>query len=111
MSQKECASNYLGPFPFSEVELRNLRNYVTSLDQTPILAEALHCYGNYVLYPYGYDYEYPANIREIVSFKKEAFTARQHSRSKTNASLVEQDYSGATLMLDTAIQVGHPFSG
>ena len=66
ISHDECSDIYLGPYPFSEVELRNLRDYVMSLDKTPILAVALHCYGNYVLYPYGYGFDSPANIEEIV---------------------------------------------
>ena len=43
-----------------------MRDYVESLDQTPILAEAIHSYGNYILYPYGYGFEAPDNIGEIV---------------------------------------------
>ena len=66
VSHNKCAETYLGPYPFSEVELRNLRDYVESLDQTPILAEAIHSYGNYILYPYGYGFEAPNNIGEIV---------------------------------------------
>ena len=31
------------------------------------MVECLHSYGNYILYPYGYDYKYPDNVAEIVS--------------------------------------------
>ena len=69
-SSSKCSNIYHGPEPFSEVEFRNIRDYVLALDPVPILAETLHSYSQLWLWPYGYDYgtHYPDNYEEIVSF-------------------------------------------
>ena len=64
----KCSETYRGPQPFSEVEMRNIRDYVLKLDPVPILSTCVHSYGQLYLWPYGYDYEkYPSNYKEIVS--------------------------------------------
>ena len=64
----KCSDTYRGPYPFSEVEMRNIRDYLLTLDPVPILATSVHSYGQLYLWPYGYDYnEYPDNYKEIVS--------------------------------------------
>ena len=58
----------MGPKAFSEVEFRNIRDYVQTLEPTPILAHALHSYSQLWLYPYGYAHNaLPDNWQEIVS--------------------------------------------
>ena len=58
----------MGSEPFSEVEFRNIRDYVLKLEPTPILAHCLHSYSQLWLYPYGYAYDaLPENWKEIVS--------------------------------------------
>ena len=48
--------------------MRNIRDYVLTLNPVPILATCLHSYSQLYLWPYGYDYgEYPNNYKEIVS--------------------------------------------
>ena len=67
-STNKCSDTYMGSKPFSEVEFRNIRDYVLALDPTPILAHCLHSYSQLWLYPYGYAYnELPDNWKEIVS--------------------------------------------
>ena len=68
-SGSKCSDAYRGPQPFSEVEMRNIRNYVLALNPVPILAMNLHSYGQYYLWPYGYAFgtNYPNNYEEIVS--------------------------------------------
>ena len=68
-SSNKCSDTYMGPEPFSEVEYRNIRDYVLALEPTPILAHALHSYSQLWLYPYGYAHNaLPDNWEEIVSF-------------------------------------------
>ena len=68
-SGNRCSDAYRGPQPFSEVETRNIRDYVLALNPVPILAMNLHSYGQYYLWPYGYAFgtNYPDNYEEIVS--------------------------------------------
>ena len=60
---------YMGPNPFSEVELINVRDYLQELSPVPILALAIHSEAQMMLTPYGYTHPpvYPPNIDEIVS--------------------------------------------
>ena len=67
-SGNKCFDIYRGPQPFSEVEMRNIRDYVLNLDPVPILSTSVHSCGELYLWPYGYDFnKYPDNYEEIVS--------------------------------------------
>ena len=67
-SGNKCFDIYHGPQPFSEVEMRNIRDYVLNLDPVPILSTSVHSCGELYLWPYGYDFnKYPDNYEEIVS--------------------------------------------
>ena len=60
----------MGPHAFSEVEVRNIRDYLQALKPTPILALAIHAESQKMLTPYGYKVnEYPPNVEEIVIVK------------------------------------------
>merc|ERR1711955_134339 len=51
---------------FSEVEMRNIRDFVTTLDPLPVFANCFHSYSQLWLWPYGYGYNaYPENKEEI----------------------------------------------
>ena len=66
-----CSLTYSGPFPFSEPETRNIRDFVWTLRPPPIVALTLHSYAQYLLYPYGDKVNhYPPNVKEIVSIIK-----------------------------------------
>ena len=68
-SGNTCSDAYRGPQPFSEVETRNIRDYVLAINPVPILAMNMHSYGQYYLWPYGHSFgtNYPDNYEEIVS--------------------------------------------
>ena len=60
----------------SEVESRNIRDYVQSLEPIPILSECLHSYSQLILWPYGYAHNaYPENYEEIRDLAIEAAEA------------------------------------
>ena len=64
----ECSEGYSGPFPFSEPETRNMRDYLVQLRPTPIVAIALHSFSQLWLYSYGdVENHYPPNVKENVS--------------------------------------------
>merc|ERR1711923_667149 len=66
VSSNPCTEIYPGTEPFSEVEMRNLRDFVLTLDPVPVLSQCFHSYSQLWLWPYGYDYNvYPENREEI----------------------------------------------
>ena len=50
-----CADNYSGPQGFSEPETRNLRSLLLRLRGRIALYLSMHSYGQFFLYPWGYD--------------------------------------------------------
>jgi len=68
---------YMGPNPFSEVELINVRDYLQELSPVPILALPIHSDAQSMLTPYGYAHPpvYPPNNDEIVELSKEMVEA------------------------------------
>ena len=67
-SDNKCLETYHGPEAFSEIEMKNIRDYVLALEPTPILALCLHSYSQLWMYPYGYATGvFPDNVKEIVS--------------------------------------------
>ena len=66
VSHNKCSETYCGPEAFSEVEMRNIRDFVMGLDPVPVLGHCFHSYSQLWLWPYGYDYNaYPENYEEI----------------------------------------------
>jgi len=66
VSHNRCMETYCGPEAFSEVEMRNIRDFVTTLDPVPVLGHCFHSYSQLWLWPYGYAYNaYPENRAEI----------------------------------------------
>merc|ERR1712156_413210 len=66
VSHNRCMEPYCGPEAFSEVEMRNIRDFVTTLDPVPVLGHCFHSYSQLWLWPYGYAYNaYPENRAEI----------------------------------------------
>merc|ERR1712110_585293 len=62
---------YCGPSAFSEVEMQNIRDFVTGLEPAPVLSTCFHSYSQLWLWPYGYAYNaYPENYREIKNWLK-----------------------------------------
>merc|ERR1712018_321752 len=66
VSSNPCTEIYPGEEPFSEVEMRNIRDFVQTLDPIPVLSQCFHSYSQLWLWPYGYAYNaYPENREEI----------------------------------------------
>jgi len=66
VSHNRCMETYCGPEAFSEVEMRNIRDFVTTLDPVPVLGHCFHSYSQLWLWPYGYAYNaYPENKEEV----------------------------------------------
>jgi len=66
VSHDKCSDVYCGPEAFSEIETKNIRDFVKTLDPVPILGHCFHSYSQLWLWPYGYAYNaYPDNYEEI----------------------------------------------
>jgi len=53
-SNNPCNEIYMGPQPFSEPESKAIRDYVESIRGNTKVAISVHCYGNVLIYPWGY---------------------------------------------------------
>lgn len=57
---------HFNTFEKKQVEMRNIRDFVTTLDPVPVLGHCFHSYSQLWLWPYGYAYNaYPENKAEI----------------------------------------------
>jgi len=66
VSHNKCDQTYCGPEAFSEVEMRNIRDFVQTLDPVPVVSHTFHSYSQLWMWPYGYAYNaYPPNKEEI----------------------------------------------
>merc|ERR1719328_15165 len=66
VSSNPCTEIYPGTEPFSEVEMRNIRDFVQTLEPVPVLSQCFHSYSQLWLWPFGYDYgAYPENREEL----------------------------------------------
>lgn len=63
-----CEETYPGQCAFSEIETRNMRDYLLKMNPVPIFAIALHSYSQYWMYPYAYTKDLPSNVDEMVRF-------------------------------------------
>merc|ERR1712012_781336 len=76
VSHNKCAETYCGPEAFSEPEMRNIRDFVTTLDPVPVLGHTFHSYSQLWLWPYGYAYNaFPENREEIEQLAIDASNA------------------------------------
>ena len=67
-NENVCSNKWPGPKPGSEIETRNIKNYVSKLRPIPILTISLHSAAELILFPYSYSAtEHPTNWKEIVS--------------------------------------------
>merc|ERR1711970_1423334 len=53
-SGDSCSQTYYGPEPFSEVEARNVRDFVTAHKDRIVFYQTLHSYSQLILIPWGY---------------------------------------------------------
>jgi len=78
VSSNPCTEVFPGEEAFSEIEMRNIRDFVMSLETTPVLSQCFHSYSQLWLWPYGYDYgAYPENWQELEQLAIDACDALQ----------------------------------
>jgi len=64
-SDNPCADTYMGSEPFSEVEGRNVRDFLTANKDNIKFYNNVHSYSQLVLLPWGWGYEQPDNYDDL----------------------------------------------
>jgi len=64
-SDNPCSDTYMGSEAFSEVENRNMRDFLTANKDQIKFYNNIHSYSQFVLLPWGWGYDLPANIDDL----------------------------------------------
>jgi murein tripeptide amidase MpaA len=64
-SNDKCRGTYHGPEAFSEIENRNVRDFLISTKDKLVFYNTVHSYGELILLPWGYTDEPPENYDEM----------------------------------------------
>jgi len=77
VSHDPCSEVYCGDEAFSEIESKNIRDFVLTLNNpVPTVGWTFHSYSQLWLWPYGYDYgAYPDNWKELEQLSIDASDA------------------------------------
>jgi murein tripeptide amidase MpaA len=76
VSHSPCSDVYCGEAPFDQIESSSIRDYVESLNPTPVLGHCFHSYSQLWLWPYGYGFNaYPPNKEEVKQLAEDAADA------------------------------------
>lgn len=75
-STSACSDSYRGEGPFSESESDTVRNVIASYGQRVKFYVAIHSYGRYLLYPWGYEAFSPAeSVKNFERVSKAGYDA------------------------------------
>ncbi|KAE9556717.1 hypothetical protein FO519_000123 [Halicephalobus sp. NKZ332] len=75
-SNNPCSETYAGPSALSEIEGKNLANFVNANNNTIKAYLTLHSYGEDILYPWGYTTgHYPPDVNDLKALGKEMYDA------------------------------------
>ncbi|RWS09155.1 carboxypeptidase B-like protein, partial [Dinothrombium tinctorium] len=61
-----CSDTYSGPFAFSENETRVMANYIYRIKNRLAAYHSYHAFSQLIMPPYGYTYQLPPNIFELM---------------------------------------------
>lgn len=64
-SDNPCSDTYMGPEPFSEVENKNVRDFLTANKDNIKFYNNVHSYSQLILLPWGWGYEQPDNYDDL----------------------------------------------
>lgn len=111
-STNPCTETYRGRGPFSEVEAQIVRDVINSYGSRVIFYTAIHTYGRYLLYPWGYSSFSPpeeANFRRVADAGY--FAAVDHNGARyTVGGAAAALYPAAGGSDDYAFAAGVPIS-
>ncbi|KAK9885358.1 hypothetical protein WA026_010854 [Henosepilachna vigintioctopunctata] len=83
-SSNPCVETYRGSGPFSEPETAAIRNFISSQTAVPWKAYlSFHSYGQYILYPWGYDRTLPSDYTDLDRVGRKAVEAIRQAGGPT----------------------------
>ncbi|CAM1294857.1 CPA2 (predicted) [Pycnogonum litorale] len=85
-SKDPCRDHYGGSRPFSETEVRALRDKVTKIKSWVSIFVSLHSYGQAVMIPYGYTVNKTENYKKQIAVARSAALAMHNKHDKRYAS-------------------------
>lgn len=82
-SQNPCSEVYAGSGPFSEPETKAVEQFLSKSAADFRASLSFHSYGQYVLYPWGYDRVVPPDYKELDKVGKDAAEVSNRARKKS----------------------------
>ncbi|KAL7740261.1 hypothetical protein ACLKA6_014523 [Drosophila palustris] len=113
-SDDPCASDYAGPHPFSEPEIKAMSEYLGSIKDKVNVFLAFHSYSQLLLSPYGHTAEeFPDNFDDMMKVAKayaDAVRALPYGTVYDYGSSADKLYTASGSANDWAYQEGIPIS-
>lgn len=78
VSKSPCSEIYGGTGPFSEPETKAIQNHLSSIGKQLSASLSFHSYGQYILYPWGYDTYITEDNADLEKVAKEAAEVRMN---------------------------------
>lgn len=69
-SSSPCSETYAGPKAFSEVEMEIVNQQMLKYNSSIVVYLTFHSYGQYWIYPWGYDQSLPDDWKDLVRIYK-----------------------------------------
>merc|ERR1712038_2241680 len=82
-SSDPCSDTYMGPEAFSEIETKNVRDWLTLNKETVKFYNNVHSYSQLVLLPWGYGYDEPDNVDDLYALAEVSNDALYGTHQKT----------------------------
>ncbi|XP_011188810.1 zinc carboxypeptidase A 1 [Zeugodacus cucurbitae] len=103
-SSNPCDNRFAGRAPNSEIEVKSLSNYITSLKDKIQLYLSFHSFSQYLLYPNGHTAELPDNVKhyqQVYSATVKAISKR-YETVYTGGNIYDAIYPAAGSSVDFA---------
>jgi len=82
-SDNPCSDTYMGSEAFSEIETKNIRQWLTMHKDTVKFYNNIHSYSQLILLPWGFSYDEPANIDDLYRVAEAGNDALYAAHQKT----------------------------
>lgn len=103
-SSNPCNDIYAGRAANSEIEVKSLSNYITTLKDKIQLYISLHSFSQYLLYPYGHTAELPDNVKDFEQVYNATIKAisKRYETVYTGGNIYDAIYPAAGSSVDFA---------
>ena len=82
-SSDGCSDTYMGSEAFSEIETKNVRDWLTNNKDAIKFYNNVHSYSQLVLLPWGYGYDEPDNVDDLYALAEVSNDALYATHQKT----------------------------